>query len=253
MADRPDPPQAAPSYLVRARALLYHSARILFLRWPAYTFDDLAAVQDCLDGPAFQGAAARMALDPHGRALLEARPDLGIAMVDWQALSTLPIDSFGYNVWHHFYANGILEEVALGPPIVQWGEAAEFAKARYRATHDIRHVLLGLGITGHEEVVLQTFQCAQLFQKLSALIVVFGGLKHMLIDREWRAILTRAPQAWRVGRRARFLLHLPAEDLWSTPLAEVRALYGITPVGSAYPVATRHPDAGTCKARSTAA
>ncbi len=229
---------------------LRHASRILFLRWPGYTFDDLAAIQDTLDGPAFQRAADRMALDPDGRKLLARRPDLGIRTVDWRTLSTLPVDSFGYNVWHHFYVNGILHEVPLGPPLVRWSDEAEFAKARYRSTHDMRHVMLGLGVEGYEEIVLQTFQCAQLPQKLSVLIVLFGGLKHMLIDGRSREILGLAPRAWRVGRRARFLQNMPVEDIWAQPLDTVREAFGIVPVGNLYPVQQRHPDAGTARAAS---
>lgn len=235
---------AAPSLGLRLRKVLHHSARILFNRWPGYTFDDLAAVQDCLDGPAFQNAADKLSQHADGRALLQARPDLGIHTVDWVALSQLPVDTLGYNLWHHFYTNGLLHEVPLGPPIVQWGAAAEFAKSRYRATHDLRHVLLGLGVQGHEEVVLQTFQCAQLPQKLSALIVTLGGLKHALIDGQWRALARGIPRAWRLGRCTPFLLTLPVESMWEVPLVQVRQALGITPLGPLYPVTERHPDAG---------
>lgn len=240
------PRRAEPSRWTRLRTGLRHAARILFLRWPGYTFDDLAAVQDCLDGPAFERAARLLAQDPDGRRLLAQRPDLGMRTVDWQALSLLPIDTLGYNLWHHFYAHGLLKEVRLGPAMVVWSDAAEFAKQRYRATHDLRHVMMGVGVEGYEEIVLQTFQCAQLPQKLSVLIVLFGGLKHGLIDGRWREILTGAPRAWRAGRAARFLLHMPAEELWAVPLEAVRRQYGITPVGDRYPVAARHPEAGGC-------
>jgi ubiquinone biosynthesis protein Coq4 len=233
-----------PSLLTRLRVGAYHGARILFLRWPGYTFDDLAAVQDCLDGPAFQNAARKLAQDVDGERLLSQAPELGIHTVDWQALSLLPIDTLGYNLWHHFYSHGLLHTVHLGPPKVQWGAKAEFAKSRYRATHDLRHVMLGLGVEGYEEVVLQTFQCAQLYQNLSALIVSLGGLKHALIDGKWREILSLAPRAWRVGRRARFLLNMPVEEMWEQPLEAVRAHYGIQPVGPHYPVSERHSDAG---------
>ncbi len=233
-----------PTLLLRVRVFAYHGARLLFLKWPDYTFDDLAAMQDTLDGPAFQRAAQKLAQEPEGRRLLEQRPNLGIDTVDWQTLSMLPLDTLGYNVWHHFYSNGLLKHVVLGPPKMQWGEEAEFAKARYRATHDLRHVMLGLGVEGYEEVVLQTFQCAQLYQNLSALIVLLGGLKHILMDGRWREVFSLAPKAWRVGRQARFLLHMPAEEMWTLSLEQVRADYGIVPVGRRYPVAARHPDAG---------
>jgi ubiquinone biosynthesis protein Coq4 len=234
---------APPNVLTRTVAILRASYRVLFLRWPDYSFDDLATIQDGLDGPAFQNAARKMRDDPDGRCLMEARTELSLRTVDWSHLSQLPIDTLGYSTWHHFYANGLFEEIVIGPPIVQWDPDTEYAKRRYRATHDSRHVLTGLGVEGFEEIILQSFQCAQLPQKLSAFIVLLGGLKHALIDGRWRELLSGIPRAWRVGRQARFLSNVPFESLWEVPLETVRQQYGIRTLGSAYPVRERHPDA----------
>ncbi|MCA9686179.1 MAG: hypothetical protein KC457_28675, partial [Myxococcales bacterium] len=236
-------PSQAPSLLERAWAVLYHCARVLFLHWPEYDFNDLAGLQDNLDGPAFSRAAAQMRADAEGRQLMRDRAVLTVRHTDWTALSRLPIDSFGYNVWHHFYANGLLEDPELTPSRLPWDPDTEYAKARYRSSHDMRHVMVGLGIEVHEEVALQVFQCAQLRQKLSMLVIVFGALKLLFVDRRWRRFLAYAPRAWRAGKRGRPLHCLYFETLWAWPLEQLRRHYGITAVGSRYPVAQRHPDA----------
>lgn len=238
-------PVRAPSLLARGWAVLYHCARVLFLRWPEYDFNDLAGLQDNLDGPAFSRAAAQMRADAEGRRLLRDRAVLTVRGTDWTAFSRLPIDSFGYNVWHHFYVNDLLEDVVLAPPRLRWDLDTEYAKARYRSTHDMRHVMLGLGIEVHEEVSLQVFQWAQLPQKLSMLVVLFGAIKLLFVDRHWRRFFAYAPRAWRAGRRGRALHCVRFEELWACPLDELRARYGITAVGTRYPVAQRHPDALT--------
>lgn len=232
-----------PSLATRMRAFFYHGGRILMNRFPGYTFDDLAACQDALDGPAFQNVARRMLGSDVGQRLMDERPRINSMDVDWGALSQMPIDSLGYNLWHHFYANGILHDVPLGEPLVRWDDLTEYAKWRYRETHDIRHVLLGVGVDGYEEVVLQTFQCAQQFQILSAGIVIGGGLKHAIIDQRFLDIVRGVPKAWRVGREAHFLSNVYYEELWETPLSVVRERLNITPVGNVYPVKERHPDA----------
>ena len=233
----------APRRITRIAAVLMAAYRILFLKWPRYSFDDLATIQDSLDGPAFSRAARRMRCHPDGARMMDEKPELTLHTVDWHALSMLPVDTLGYNFWHHFYVNGLLKEVKLSEPVVRWDPDTEYAKHRYRATHDARHVLTGLGVEGYEEVLLQAFQFAQLPQKLSALIVVFGGLKHAILDGKWRALLSGIPRAWRSGRQARFLSNLPLEELWAVPLEEVRRQWGVRPVGSLYPVRERHPDA----------
>ncbi|MFT4976459.1 MAG: ubiquinone biosynthesis protein COQ4 [Myxococcota bacterium] len=232
-----------PSLVSRVMAFAHHGGRILRHRFPGYTFDDLAACQDALDGPAFQKVARRMWADPTGQRLMEERPRISLTTVDWRALSMMPIESLGYNLWHHFYDNGILHDVPLGEPIVRWDPETEYAKWRYRETHDIRHVLVGLGVEGYEEVILQTFQCAQQFQVLSAGIVIGGGLKHAIIDHRVLELVRNIPRAWRLGRRTRFLSNVYYEELWETPLEVVRQRLEITPIGDAYPVKQRHPDA----------
>lgn len=239
----PQPLAGSPSRRSRAAAVLRACYRILLHRWPDYSFDDLATVQDSLDGPAFQSAARKMRSDPDGLRLMMERTELSLRTVDWSHLSQLPVNTLGYSTWHHFYANGLFREIVLGPPTVQWDPDTEYAKRRYRATHDSRHVLIGLGVEGFEEVILQSFQCAQLPQKLSALIVLGGSLKHALIDGRWRELIVGIPRAWRAGRRAQFLSNVPLESLWELPLQAVRERYSIRAVGSAYPVAERHPDA----------
>ncbi|KIG17351.1 hypothetical protein DB30_03408 [Enhygromyxa salina] len=236
-------PVRPPSWLARSWAVLYHCARVLFLRWPNYTFDDLAGIQDNLDGAAFSRAAAQMWTSQEGRRLMQDRALLTVRDADWVYFSQLPIDSFGYNVWHHFYVNDLLEDVDLGPSRLRWDEHTEYAKARYRSSHDMRHVFLGLGVELHEEVSLQVFQFAQLPQKLSALVIFFGALKLLFTSRNWATFCTRAARAWRSGKRGRPLHCVYFEDLWDRPLDELRERYGITSVGARYPVAQRHPDA----------
>ncbi len=232
-----------PSPLGRVAAVLRAAGRILVHKDRYYDFNDLATIQDGVDGPAFQRAAQRMRTDPEGTRLLEDRIELNLRTIDWDRLSRLPVDTLGYNLWHHFFANDLFHEVVLAPPIIRWDPDTEYAKHRYRMTHDFRHVMLGLGTDPYEEVIVQTFQYAQLPQKLSLLIVLFGSVKHALMDGKWRELRQGLPLAWRSGRKARFLSNTPFEDLLELPLAEVRERWGVEPVGTAYPVTERHPGA----------
>jgi ubiquinone biosynthesis protein Coq4 len=240
------PPTGAytpPTLFGRFSTVLGACHRILTHDQAYYDFDDLALVQDGLDGPAFRTAADKMLADPEGARMMAERTELSLRTVDWYRLSQLPIDTLGYNLWHHFYANELFYEVVLGPPIVRWDDETEYAKRRYRATHDLRHVMVGLGPAPHEEVLLQTFQYNQLPQKLSWLIVFFGTLKHGLVDGFWRELADGLPKARRSAIDGQFLSNVPFEELWEVPLEEVRRQFGIRAVGDAYPVAERHPDA----------
>ena len=225
-----------PSLFYRLRLLLKHSLRIAFLPWPKYTFNDLAVAQDAIDGMRFQSMAQLLSQSKEGHLLLTQKPLLSITNIDWEYLSTLPQNTFGYAVWRHFTDNNILEEPDLGVSPLDWGPEAEYVKQRYRQTHDFRHVLLGLGISGKEEVLLNIYQASQFFLLLNALIGLFGLLKH-----GWHrpAHTCRSTiKAFREGKKSLFLMRLSYEDLWEKDLGQLRTELNLSPVGTLYPAVT---------------
>ncbi|MCB1003775.1 MAG: hypothetical protein KDB35_06280, partial [Acidimicrobiales bacterium] len=107
-----------------------------------------------------------------------------------------------------------------------------FVLTRIRDTHDLWHALLGLGVAGHEEVLVHTFQWPQLRMPYSALVVFFGGLKHVVGERRvdvWRRGLRAAHAA---GVAAAPLLPVHWEKHFDEPLVSVRARFGIRPAST---------------------
>lgn len=234
--------RVSPSLYERFVTFCRHGLKIMFLPYgetDGYTFDDLAACQDSLDGQAFQSIAQRMRSDKVGARILRERPKISLDSVDWDYLSRLDTDTLGYNFWHHLHANDIMQDVKLGPPKVKYDADTEYAKARYRETHDLRHVILGLGIRGQDEVVLQTFQYAQQPQVLSAGIVLGGALKHVVLEGNWSQAVPKMKKAYVVGKSGRFLSNIYFEEMWEWPLEAVREVCGIDAVDNTYPVKER--------------
>ena len=235
------PKSKNPGFLRRTSLAVKHSAKVLFLPWPHYSFEDLATVQDAVDGPRFQQMARRMKETNEGRQLLIDRPALSIDTIDWEALSALPTDSFGYCVWHHFYGNQILEEPDLGEKHFDWGDEAEYTKDRFRQTHDFRHVLLGLGISGSDEVLVNVHQANQHPLILSRLIAVGGAIKHGFTHA--RRMILSIIRTRRSARKSAFLPALRYEDYWHWSIHDLREHLNLVPVGRHYPPRYRHPDA----------
>ena len=100
---------------------------------------------------------------------------------------------------------------------------------RYRQVHDIWHVLLGLGTRGHEEVLVHAFVLGHLGLPVSAMIVLLGGLKHIVFERRWAALRHAVREAFDSGRDAEPLLLVQWENLWSEPVDGLRQRYGIRP------------------------
>lgn len=181
--------------------------------------------------------AGVIASDPEARVLLRDKPRLSRADVDLDALRALPADTLGGAYVRHLDRYGLDPDV-LADPFGHWSGARyshpdiAFLHERYRQTHDIWHALTDLGTEGHEEVLIHAFTWSQLRLPYSALILSFGTLKHILLERRWRVLRRGLRDAWEAGREARPLLLVRWEDRWGEPLAAIREQYRIRSLGA---------------------
>lgn len=171
---------------------------------------------------------------PAGQRLLRDRPELGSDRVDFAALRRLPATTLGGAYVRHLDDNGITADYQAAATRHVDDPDLAYLMRRFRQTHDVWHALLGLGITGHEEVIIHWFSYGQLRLPVSALIMVFGTLKHLVLERRWPALRHTLLEAYRAGRDAAPLLGVTWEDQWAQPLADVRARYRVVPLERAY-------------------
>jgi len=186
--------------------------------------------------------AAEIAGSPEAQTLLAERPRLSKADVDFDALRRLPADTLGGAYARHLDRYG-LDPDLLADRFGHWSGARHtdpevaYLHERYRQTHDLWHALTGLGTAGHEEVLVHCFTWAQLRLPYSALIVSFGTLKHVLLERRWHTLRRGLADAYRAGLEAAPLLLVHWERKWHEPLDQIRRDYRIrvlaTPLAAA--------------------
>jgi ubiquinone biosynthesis protein COQ4 len=176
-----------------------------------------------LDGDTLPRIAQRLAEHPTGSRLLRDRPAIDSHSVDYAWLRSLPADTLGGAYVRSLDSQGLDPDIFQPPP----GLPADitYVAQRVRQTHDLWHVLTGLRTDIPGEVALQAFTHAQLGQRFSLSIVLFGllffGLRY---PRMWRMVV----RARKAGQTASFLLAARWEELWTQPLAQVRTQFGIT-------------------------
>lgn len=163
----------------------------------------------------------RLASHPVGRELLEQRPAIDGRTVE--RLRALPADTLGGAYARMLDKNGLDADLFQRPPSLP--DDLAYVAQRVRQTHDLWHVLTGLGTDVPSEIALQAFTFAQLRQRFSLLIAVFGvlffGLRYphtLRLTRSW----------YRRGRKLPYLLAVGWEDLWTERLDDVRARFGLT-------------------------
>ncbi|MBX2802299.1 MAG: fatty acid desaturase [Myxococcales bacterium] len=211
----------------------------------------LISAQDALGLDAFHRLGVRMACTASGRRLLEERPSLRATLTQ-DVLERLPVGSLGRTLHQHLLGQGVLSDITLpDSPYAEHADAS-FAKMRWRETHDLRHVLTGLGVGVPDESLLHAFQLGQHFNPFSLVIVLFGPLYG---HREQSPLVTwsRVPEAYRAGRAARLTADYPYEEHLHLPVAEVRRQLAITPLGhlSQRPVVRGSPRRGRDLVRAT--
>ncbi len=161
--------------------------------------------------------------------VLRRRPEIDEQSVDFAALRRLPETTLGGSYVRHLERNGLgvyrdpVSNRFIADPDVR------YLVHRYRQTHDIWHVLMGLGTRGHEEVLVHAFSWGMLGLPNSAMIVGLGTLKHIVLERRWTVLRHGVREAYRTGQRAAPLLTVAWEDQWEDSLAAVRDRYGIVP------------------------
>ena len=191
---------------------------------------EIHRVEEITGRPRYRTLLREMADTPEGRRLLAERPELSSDHIDYDELRRLPATTLGGAYARHLDDNGLSADYQAAATRHVDDPAMAYLMRRFRQTHDVWHALLGIGTTGHEEVLIHWFSYGQLQLPVSALIMVFGTLKHLLLERRWTALQRSTLEAYRAGRDATPLLPVYWEDLWEEPIARVRDRYWIRPL-----------------------
>lgn len=165
-----------------------------------------------------------------GSRILAERPELSSQHIDYDALRALPADTLGGAYVRHLDDNGITADYQAAATRHVDDPDIAYLMRRFRQTHDVWHTLLGIGITGHEEVLIHWFSYGQLHLPVSAMIMVFGTPKHLVLERRWTALRKSTREAYRAGRDAEPLMPVVWEDMWAERLDAVRARYRVHPL-----------------------
>jgi ubiquinone biosynthesis protein COQ4 len=180
--------------------------------------------------PRYRELLQEMAANADGQRIMRERPELSTELVDYEALRALPEASLGGAYVRHLDRNHITADYQAAATRHVDDPDMAYLMRRFRQTHDVWHVLLGLGINGHEEVIIHWFSYGQLRLPVSAMIMGLGTMKHIVLERRWGALRHSTLEAYRVGKEAAPLLGVVWEDQWADPLDEVRRRYGIRPL-----------------------
>jgi ubiquinone biosynthesis protein COQ4 len=182
----------------------------------------------------FERQFRRFARDPEGARLLASRPSLLATLCDREGLRRMPEGSFGraylaYLDRNRFEPDGLVaiertvrarwERDGALPPL---DAERSWLRDRTILMHDLFHVLTGRDTDPFGEGALLWFSQAQL-RGGANLFLTLGATAELVRVRgfEWLSVVRNS---WNQGRRARWLVTMPFEELLPLPLETVRGM-----------------------------
>ncbi len=152
---------------------------------------------------------------------------------DMVALAKLPQGTLGYHFAEHIRITGFDPNYYRPLPIT---DDANYILTRLRQTHDLWHLVTGLGSDVNGELGLQAFCLAQIRIPLPILLIAGGLLRTLLTaPEELGDALEQVAIGYRMGARAKPFLAQKWEAGWDKPLAQWREEMGIVIVDKYIP------------------
>jgi ubiquinone biosynthesis protein COQ4 len=144
---------------------------------------------------------------------------------DLTALAQLPPGSLGHAFAEHIRITGFDPNYYRALPIT---DDASYILTRLRQTHDLWHLVTGLGSDVKGELGLQAFCLAQIRIPLPILLIAGGLLRTLLtVPEELGDTLEQIAIGYRMGAKAKPFLAQKWEAEWDKPLTQWREELGI--------------------------
>lgn len=180
-----------------------------------------------LNGDCMERTYQRAKALPSGQKLLHDKPSLNVLLSDRSALRSMPSGSLGraylrFMIEGELTANGLIgaQEAARphDPEPEQTDPDRFYIERRLVEMHDLWHVLTGYGRDDTGELANLWFSYGQ-FGQLGMGFIAFMGTLDGPYKLSWHRYMRRA---YLRGKRARFMVAMPMEQMLPLPLAEAR-------------------------------
>jgi ubiquinone biosynthesis protein COQ4 len=174
------------------------------------------------DQASMQLMIQHLSVHPQGKQAFANHFSLGI--IDLAALSKLAKNTLGYLYAEHMIQNQLKPLQAQIPTNDQ-----DFLGMHITETHDIWHVVTGSKTDMLGEIQLEAFYVAQLkMSRFWLALVTKNLLKSVVYDIEvadqYMAMITKG---WTMGNQAKPLFGVNWNNLWETPIEQIRASFNI--------------------------
>ncbi len=180
-----------------------------------------------MEHESYQITLRRLREDPGTRELLETRFRQGLP-VDWKRLKELPEDTLGFQFARFMNHPEVTPLERLPEAKTEISPEIDYLRQRIRLIHDIHHVVCGYPADEIGEMGISAFYVAQINSPLNSMLLAFGLIKCTLqMPARLPELMQEITRGWHMGLNAKNLFGIKWEELWETPLDEVRRQVGV--------------------------
>jgi ubiquinone biosynthesis protein COQ4 len=217
------------SFTYHARTTMRFSQALVHALLDSTRTDELLVGEEISSVGRMEALVPLMRSSPSGRRILAERPVISTHTISQSTLESLPQGSLGRAYAEHLKRERLDLDALTTPVTRSPSELANYLLMRVRQTHDLWHTVLGLGASGHHEVLVHAFQWPQLRMPYSALVVGLGAIKHMALERRFDALQHGIRSAHAAGCAALPLITVYWEQHLEEPLTRIRRRLSIQP------------------------
>ncbi len=180
-----------------------------------------------MEHESYQIALRRLREDPGTNELLESRYRQGL-QVDWKKLKSLPENTLGFQFAQFMKHPEVTPLEHLPEAQTQISPEIDYLRQRIRLIHDIHHVVCGYPADELGEMGISAFYVAQINSPLNSMLLAFGLIKCTIrMPARLPELMQEITRGWQMGLKARNLFGIKWEELWETPVDEVRRQVGV--------------------------
>ena len=148
--------------------------------------------------------------------------------VDLDELEKLPPGTLGHAFARHILDHGFDPDYYRKLAV---NDDLDWVLMRMRQTHDIWHVVTGIGTDRLGEIAVKAFELAQTWRPLAAVITCGGMMRYLMKEPERLGdVMAHIAHGYQLGRTATPFLAQKWEEGWDLPLAEWRRRVGLPEV-----------------------
>ena len=148
------------------------------------------------------------------------------------SLAKMPSDSIGRAYLQHLETNGLDPNFYRAPKI---NRVIDYLSYRLYNVHDIWHTILTYDASIVGEIEVQAFTLGQIDSPISIFLIT-GGLYNILraTPEKSKESFDRVVRAYERGKKAKFFLGVPLEELLQEDVAAMRAQLNMDEIGDSY-------------------